>query len=66
MRLKKARKGTEVTPADEILNDYWELMEEYGKVDVESSFTEEALNYLVSAKYITENRKETIKKGVYY
>ena len=66
IRLKKARKGTEETPADEILNDYWELMEEYGKVDLEASFTEEALNYLVSAKYITENRKETIKKGVYY
>ena len=66
IRLKKARKGTEGTPADEILNDYWELMEEYGKVNLEAPFTEEALSYLVSAGYITEERKEIIKKGVYY
>ena len=66
IHLKKARKGTAETPADEILNDYWELMEEYGKVHLDAPFTEEALNYLVSANYITEARKEIIKKGVYY
>lgn len=66
IRLKKARAGTAETPADEILNDYWELMEEYGKVDLDSSLAREALNYFVSANYITEPRKEIIQKGVYY
>ena len=66
LRLKKARAGTAETPADEALNDYWELMEEFGAVHLDSSLAREALDYFVSAKYITENRKETIKKGVYY
>lgn len=66
IRLKKARKGTAETPADEVLNDYWELMEEYGKVDLDSSLAREALDYFVSAKYITAERKEIIQKGVYY
>ena len=66
IRLKKARAGTAETPADEILNDYWELMEEYGKVDLDSSLAREALDYFVSANYITAERKEIIQKGVYY
>lgn len=66
IKLKKARAGTAETPADEILNDYWELMEEYGKVDLNSPLAREALDYFVSAKYITEPRKEIIQKGVYY
>lgn len=66
LRLKKARAGTAETPADEILNDYWELMEEYGKVDLDSPLAREALDYFVSANYITEPRKEIIQKGVYY
>ena len=66
IRLKKARAGTAETPADEILNDYWELMEEYGKVDLDSSLAREALDYFVSAKYITQSRKEIIQKGAYY
>ena len=66
IRLKKARAGTAETPADEVLNDYWELMEEYGKVDLDSSLAREALDYFVSAKYITAERKEIIQKGVYY
>lgn len=66
IRLKKARAGTAEIPADEILNDYWELMEEYGKVDLDSSLAREALDYFVSAKYITQSRKEIIQKGVYY
>lgn len=66
IRLKKARAGTAETPADEVLNDYWELMEEYGKVDLDSPLAREALDYFVSANYITEPRKEIIQKGVYY
>lgn len=66
IKLKKARAGTAETPADEILNDYWELMEENGEVDLGSPLAREALDYFVSAKYITEPRKEIIQKGVYY
>ena len=66
IKLKKARAGTAETPADEILNDYWELMEEFGAVHLDSPLVKDALNYLVSANYITEPRKEIIQKGVYY
>lgn len=66
VRLKRARKGTAETPADEILNDYWELMEEFGAVHLDSSLAREALDYFVSANYITQPRKEIIQKGVYY
>ena len=66
LRLKKARTGTAETPADEILNDYWELMEEFGAVHLDSPLAREALNYFVSANYITAERKEIIQKGVYY
>lgn len=66
IRLKKARTGTAETPADEILNDYWELMEEFGAVHLDTPLVRDALNYLVSANYITESRKEIIQKGVYY
>lgn len=66
VRLKRARKGTAETPADEILNDYWELMEEFGAVHLDSPLAREALDYFVSAKYITAERKEIIQKGVYY
>ena len=66
LRLKKARTGTAEIPADEVLNDYWELMEEFGKVHLNSPLAREALDYLVSGNYITEKRKEIIQKGVYY
>lgn len=66
IKLKKARAGTAETPADEILNDYWELMEEFGAVHLDSPLARDALNYFVSANYITEPRKEIIQKGVYY
>ena len=66
IRLKKARAGTAETPTDEILNDYWELMEEFGAVHLDSPLAKDALNYFVKANYITESRKETIQKGVYY
>lgn len=66
LRLKKARTGTAETPADEILNDYWELMEEFGVVHLDSPLAREALDYFVSANYITAERKEIIQKGVYY
>ena len=66
IKLKKARAGTAETPADEILNDYWELMEEFGAVHLDSPLAREALDYFVSANYITEPRTEIIKKGVYY
>lgn len=66
VRLKRARKSTAETPADEILNDYWELMEEFGAVHLDSPLAREALDYFVSANYITQPRKEIIQKGVYY
>ena len=66
VRLKRARKGTAETPADEILNDYWELMEEFGKVHINSSLAREALDDFVSAKYITAERKAIIQRGAYY
>ena len=66
LRLKKARTGTAEIPADEVLNDYWELMEEFGEVHLDSPLAREALDYLVSGNYITEKRKEIIQKGVYY
>lgn len=66
IRLKKARYGTDTIPVDEILADYWELMEEFGEVDLTSNFAEEAMTYLVSANYITAARKEIIMRGLWY
>ena len=41
-------------------------MEEFGEVHLDSSLAREALDYFVSAKYITAERKEIIQKGAYY